>query len=815
MVLNTLIFGNTPGRNRRMCRLAIVLICVGGLFGPFISAVRAEITAEQVREAIQRGVGYLKNQQRADGSWPDVLGMPPGGVDALCTLALLNAGVEPDEEPIERALNNLRKIKPVRTYVVALQTMVFARASPQRDKLLIARNVKWLEGVQISDGDYKGAWSYPGVVGGGVGDNSNTQFALLALYEAERAGVPASERTWLLAKQYWEKCQRPDGSWGYNLSESGGRGSMTCAGITSLVIASGRLNADDARVEGNAVRCCQPRDKDDADRIQRGMEWLGRHYSVSGNPGASGGTWQLYYLYGLERVGRLTAQRFIPLPARQGQPAKADWYREGAEHLVRTQDGLSGYWVGAGNAENNPTIGTSLALLFLSKGRWPVLLAKLQHRDDGDWNAHRADVANLTRYVESRWKRDLTWQVVDPRAATVEDLLQTPVVYLSGSRSPLPDNAAQQKALAEKLRDYLDRGGFLLAEANCGGGEFDRGFRALMELAYPEPEYRLRLLEPEHPVWYAEEKVAADQLRPLLGIEAGCRTSVIYAPPDPPDNPRPSLGCLWELAYLQRGGPKFAAGVQAQIDAALSLGVNILAYATNRELKDKLDRPAGAAKHHVDQAERGVIEVATLKHPGGCNVAPRAVPNLMDAAAEELKIRARVREQPLAIDDEALFQYHLAFMHGRTTFRLTDAERKQLRQFIERGGMLMADAICGSRAFGESFRREMALVLPDNKLERIPADDPLLSPTYGGFDLKTVGRRDPSAAAPGKPLDAAVRKVPPDLEGIKIGDRWGVVFSRYDLSCALERHDSPACQGYTRQDAARIGLNVLLYSLQH
>jgi len=124
-----------------MCRLAIVLICVGGLFGPFISAVRAEITAEQVREAIQRGVGYLKNQQRADGSWPDVLGMPPGGVDALCTLALLNAGVEPDEEPIERALNNLRKIKPVRTYVVALQTMVFARASPQRDKLLIARNV--------------------------------------------------------------------------------------------------------------------------------------------------------------------------------------------------------------------------------------------------------------------------------------------------------------------------------------------------------------------------------------------------------------------------------------------------------------------------------------------------------------------------------------------------------------------------------------------------------------------------------------------------------------------------------------------------
>jgi hypothetical protein len=39
------------------------------------------------------------------------------------------------------------------------------------------------------------------------------------------------------------------------------------------------------------------------------------------------------------------------------------------------------------------------------------------------------------------------------------------------------------------------------------------------------------------------------------------------------------------------------------------------------------------------------------------------------------------------------------------------------------------------------------------------------------------------------------------------------VFSKFDLSCALEKHDSLDCQGYTRDDAERIGLNVLLYSL--
>ena len=49
----------------------------------------------------------------------------------------------------------------------------------------------------------------------GRGDPSNSQFALLALYEAERAGVKVNEKTWRLALQYWQQIQNPDGSWGY------------------------------------------------------------------------------------------------------------------------------------------------------------------------------------------------------------------------------------------------------------------------------------------------------------------------------------------------------------------------------------------------------------------------------------------------------------------------------------------------------------------------------------------------------------------------------------------------------------------------
>ena len=123
-------------------------------------------------------------------------------------------------------------------------------------------------------------------------------------------------------------------------------------------------------------------------------------------------------------------------------------------------------------------------------------------------------------------------------------------------------------------------------------------------------------------------------------------------------------------------------------------------------------------------------------------------------------------------------------MHGRNRFRLTPAERTGLGEYLERGGTLMADAICASDAFADAFRNEMREVLQAYPLEPIPADDPLLTPEYGGFDIRQVSRRDPQAAAAGDPLAARNRQVPPELEGIRIDGRWAVIFSRYDLSCA-------------------------------
>ena len=58
-----------------------------------------------------------------------------------------------------------------------------------------------------------------------------------------------------------------------------------------------------------------------------------------------------------------------------------------------------------------------------------------------------------------------------------------------------------------------------------------------------------------------------------------------------------------------------------------------------------------------------------------------------------------------------------------------------------------------------------------------------------------------------------MREVAPELEGIVLNGRLAVIFSPYDISCALEQHEALQCRGYTQKDAARISLNVLMYSL--
>lgn len=708
---------------------------------------------QDVNRSIQRGVDFLKSRQRRDGSWPEFANYT-GGTTALAALALLSCDVPPDDPRIALALALLRKVEPRQTYVVALQTMVFAEATPKADAPLIRRNVRWLMGSSTA-----GRWSY-GSMGLGIADNSNTQFALLGLWSAAEAGFEIPDRFWEVCRNHWINAQSDIGSWDY--SGRGARGSMTTAGVASLVITSRQLKSVKQGVyKGQACRCSGPSQNRP---LELGIGWLARNFSAFRHP-AGDAHWHYYYLYGLERAGRLTGRRFF---------GEHDWYREGVRFLLGQQQ-LSGSWTGG----DDEIVNTSFALLFLSKGRIPILVNKLQHGLADDWNNAPNDVHNLTRFMAKQWNVKLNWQVVDSRAAGVADLLQAPILQLSGHAPP--QFTERDKKL---IRDFVQQGGILLADANCGIQDFDRGFRLFCQEVFPEPGQEMRRLDPGHGVWTSLFDLRSlAETWPLFGVDLGCRTALFYSPED--------LSCRWEHQDEPNSVPAF------------QIGANVIAYATGPEmLQDKLAEPKIYKDVPEDKIQRGYLQLAKIKHNGDWNPAPRAIRNLMTSVRDVAKINVIVQQREIDLTDPNLSNYPLAYMHGRTGFVFAAKEKQLLSAYLQTGGVLFADACCGSERFDESFRSLVQDVLPQQKLEPIPIDHELCSDRIG-YD---IGKVRYSKALGG-------RDAPPVLEGVQINGRYAVIYSKYDLGCALERQQSTDCKGYEHDSALRMASNIVLYAL--
>jgi len=524
---------------------------------------RLSAFGEQVERAIREGVKFLKAHQRPDGSWPDIEADSKTGGTSLVTLALLTAGEKPDSPAVSKALEYLRGFGPFElrsTYAISLQTQVFAAAEPYRDQLRIVANVDWLERAQIRPGDpqpWPGLWTYSDSKRGRSGDNSNTQFALLGLVAASDAGVPVKPAVWELSRAYWEQSQKRDGSWAYTPDSNNPTASMTCAGVSSLISSGLRRFQDQELLRGETIQNCG---KGAVDRkLQAGIDWLASHFQVDQNFGG-GQQWRFYYLYGLERAGRLAGIRFF---------GEHDWYRIGAEELVHEQNKLNGFWRGK-LVEDNEVLATSFALLFLAKGRAPVLINKLRHLPDDDWNNDPDDVRNIVGVICRDWKSLLTWQVVDSQKATVPDLLRAPILFINGHKAP-EFNDAERK----NLRGYVDGGGVIFAEACCASADFDRGFKKLMVELFPEKNDELRPLPDDHPIWKARN-LLVPEIHPLMGIRRGGRTVVIYSPTD--------LSCYWNHCEHSPGN--------IAVVKAIKVGQNVVDYVTRRELPpDKLSDP--------------------------------------------------------------------------------------------------------------------------------------------------------------------------------------------------------------------------------
>ncbi len=721
------------------------------------------VTTAQVEQALKAGISYLLKRQNPDGSWGGET-----GETALITLALLTAGESPRSEPMVRALALLQKgignrggvtiNRAHEVYSIALIAMAFAAADTTKYRDEIASAAEYLTQTQLGNG----AWTYNGGFGrGGGGDNSNTQYALLGLQAASEAGYGVKPEVWRQARRYWETTQANNGGWGYTPGQ-GPSGSMTCAGVSSLIITGlKRVQGREFLANGRIERCGE---EGVNIHLQGGIDWLASNFDVRTNPAS--GQWHLYYLYGLERAGRLAGRRFF---------GNNDWYREGAAVLVRQQERLEGFWDG----QNGREVNTSFALLFLAKGRAPVLVNKLRHGPGPDWNNDHDDITNLVGVVSRDWKHLLTWQVVEPGSATIEDMLQAPIAYLNGHEAPLFSNAAKTR-----LREYVDQGGVIVGEACCGRKEFDVGFRALMAELFPDKETELHPLAEDHAIWRSKYRLDPST-HPLWGIEQGCRTVVIYSPDD--------LSCYWNQLENFPSNP----GVRSSV----SLGMNIVDYVTGREMPaDKL-AARDVADFKEDRPKRGALRIAKLRHAGDWNIAPLAIPNLTTTLRDRFKFDVVINHKELFASDPSLVHYPLIYLHGRSAVDFADTDLAAIRKHVTGGGTLFADAACGSPSFDASFRRFMTELLPNARLEPIPATDEFFTRRIG-FDLSDIQQTTALGGKVGWP----------ELEGVKIDGRWAVIYSKYDLGCALQKQASLECKGYTHESAMRIATNIVVYA---
>ena len=317
---------------------------------------------KKINKAIDNGVAYLKKRQRKDGSWPYRRGAQnehaTGGLTALALYALAASRVPATDRSIKRGLGWAKKHRTpfsengqYATYSVALLVLALTRIDAKEHEEWIHRLAGHLVRGHLSNDSWSyGLRSYSGARTARpsrirMGDNSNSQFAVLALWAAHvLAGFDVPRRTWERIAKLYIGTQLPGGGWTYSPS-IGARGvrrarpSMTSAGLCSFVYAT-------AALDGGLAGLPKARDETVAKRGERALLDARPRFNFA----------NYYFDYSLERAGTVMA---IPEDL---------WYFDGARALVKLQR-KDGSWRESMNrhGDGEGVYETALALLFLSR----------------------------------------------------------------------------------------------------------------------------------------------------------------------------------------------------------------------------------------------------------------------------------------------------------------------------------------------------------------------------------------------------------------------------------------------------------------
>jgi len=765
-------------------------------------------TAAQIDAAIDHAEQYLYNQLNGD-NWEtdpqpdpkmpayDERGGQWGELSALSTYALLAAGESSQAPKLAPAIKWLSTAQMHGTRALGIRCQVWrlmyenaqARTFAHADvnQLLLARKHPPSKAAGYFDLIPEKLDHY---------DRNASIIAILAM-QASSDYEEFPHDAWKQADTAWRKDQANDGSWPGSATSSGI--AMTAAGITTLFITRDFINRDQLLDQPSNLR-------DPA--IELGMAWLAHHGdSIFRQHEAFDG---LYYI---QQLGLVSGYKYI---------GDINWFRRGAETLLRSQDAATGrfgnstqYWRNIRN--------TAYGLLFLARGRAPLLMSKLRYDlppaandtavnpaagaapdaapADGqasgalaggetsgaggpveaNWNQRPHAVANLARWVGWQIESELNWQIIDV-SAPVAELHDAPILIIGGDQEVTLTDAQKQK-----LRQFVEDGGLIFGNANRGSDQFSKSFVALGAELFPA--YPFRALPADNPIYVNEQFPAAKFDKPpdLQGLSNGCRELMLLAPQSDPAK-------SWNFLMTGRHQDDFR------------LGADMFLYCVDKQNLDV--RPDSYLATPIPSIKpKKSLVVARLKYAGNWDPEPGGWRRL--AALMHNHDDLELTTQTVEFGKRPLDGFTVADLTGTDQVSFGDAQSRALRNFVQGGGLLIIDNAGGAGniaggAFASSIEAQLVQIFgadhADELRNILPANDPFFSasppldtPGYRQYARKTVGRG-----------------TRPRLRGLHLDGRLAVVFSPEDLSTALVGQPVDGVVGYDPPTATLIMRKLIL-----
>lgn len=159
-------------------------------------------------------------------------------------------------------------------------------------------------------------------------------------------------------------------------------------------------------------------------------------------------------------------------------------------------------------------------------------------------------------------------------------------------------------------------------------------------------------------------------------------------------------------------------------------------------------------------------------------------------------------------DSKTLFKHPFVVFSGEGKFELSDLEVQNLREFLNRGGFVLASAGCSNPAWADSYREVMKRVL------EIKSDSPPTDESLGFKAIPQSHKIFKSLYAISELHSRKVSDEKVELMGLEVKGRLAMVFAPLGLNDTADAGGECCCCGGNEiREARQVNANLLVYVL--